>query len=99
MATNIEAPWFVLRCPYYEARLSHSLLVYARISIVEPRHQSVRALELVHESGTYVKFTEAVLDDFGGRLGGAWRETAEGDTGRATLIKDLLDGQYAALFT
>jgi hypothetical protein len=36
-----------------------------------------------------------VLDDFGGRLGRAWRETAEGDTGRATLIKDLLDGQYA----
>ena len=36
-----------------------------------------------------------VLDDFGGRLGRAWRETPEGDTGRAALIKDLLDGQYA----
>ena len=60
MATNIEAPWFVLRCLYYEARLSHSLLVYARIWIVEPRHQSGRDLELVlHESGIYVKFTGA----------------------------------------
>jgi hypothetical protein len=34
-----------------------------------------------------------VLDDFG-RLGRAWRETAEAVTGRATLVRNLLDGQY-----
>src|SRR5437660_6170390 len=36
-----------------------------------------------------------VLDDFDGRLGRAWRETAEKDTDRATLIADLLNGQYS----
>jgi hypothetical protein len=35
-----------------------------------------------------------VLDDFGGRLGRAWRETDEEDTDRATLIRRLLEGQY-----
>jgi hypothetical protein len=35
-----------------------------------------------------------VLDDFGGRLGRAWRETDEADTDRSTLIRDMLDGQY-----
>jgi hypothetical protein len=34
-----------------------------------------------------------VLDDFG-RLGRAWRETDEAGTNRATLIRNLLDGQY-----
>lgn len=34
-----------------------------------------------------------VLDDFG-RLGGAWRETDEAETSRATLVQNLLDGQY-----
>jgi hypothetical protein len=34
-----------------------------------------------------------VLDDFG-FLGRAWRETDEADTNRATLVQDLLDGQY-----
>jgi hypothetical protein len=37
-----------------------------------------------------------VLDDFGGRLGRAWRETDEADTDRATTIEDLIDGQYRA---
>jgi hypothetical protein len=37
-----------------------------------------------------------VLDDFGGRLGRAWREMEEEATERATLIRDLLDGQYAS---
>jgi hypothetical protein len=36
-----------------------------------------------------------VLDDFDGRLGRAWRETGEENTGRATLITDLLNGQYS----
>jgi hypothetical protein len=36
-----------------------------------------------------------VLDDFGGRLGRAWRETDEAEADRATLVRDLLDGQYA----
>jgi hypothetical protein len=35
-----------------------------------------------------------VLDDFGSLLGRAWREIDEADTDRATLIADLLDGQY-----
>jgi hypothetical protein len=34
-----------------------------------------------------------VLDDFG-RLGRAWRETDEARTGRATLVRNLLEGQY-----
>jgi hypothetical protein len=36
-----------------------------------------------------------VLDDFGSRLGRAWRETSEEDTGRATLIASLLKGEYS----
>jgi hypothetical protein len=36
-----------------------------------------------------------VLDDFGSRLGRAWRETDEEDTDRATLMRHLLDGQYS----
>ena len=35
-----------------------------------------------------------VLEDFGGRLGCAWCETAEEDTDRATLMRHLLEGQY-----
>jgi len=38
--------------------------------------------------------TYLVLDDFGGRLGRAWRETDEEDTDRETLIGDLMDDQY-----
>jgi hypothetical protein len=34
-----------------------------------------------------------VLDSFGD-MGLAWRETAAADTARATLVRDLLDGQY-----
>ena len=39
--------------------------------------------------------TYLVLDDFGGRLGRAWRETNEEDTDRETLIRDLMEGQYS----
>jgi hypothetical protein len=39
--------------------------------------------------------TYLVLDDFGGNLGRAWRETAEGDANREMLIRDLMDGQYS----
>ena len=35
-----------------------------------------------------------VLEDFGGRLGRAWCETAEEDTNRATLLRNLMVGQY-----
>ncbi len=38
--------------------------------------------------------TYLVLDDFGGRLGRAWREIDEEDTDRETLIRNLMDGQY-----
>jgi hypothetical protein len=37
--------------------------------------------------------TYLVLDDFGS-LGRSWRETDEAGTGRTTLIRNLLDGQY-----
>ena len=36
-----------------------------------------------------------VMDDFGGRLGFAWRETAPDSTDFETVISDLLDGQYS----
>lgn len=36
-----------------------------------------------------------VLDDYGQRLGRAWRETDEEDTDRATLLRHLMEGQYA----
>jgi hypothetical protein len=36
-----------------------------------------------------------VLDDFGERLGRAWRETDEERTDRDGVIRDLLDGQYS----
>ena len=39
--------------------------------------------------------TYLVLDDFGERLGRAWRETDEEDTGHETLIRDLISGQYS----
>ena len=39
--------------------------------------------------------TYLVLDDFGGRLGRAWRETNEEDTDRETLIRDLMEDQYS----
>lgn len=35
-----------------------------------------------------------VLEDFGGRLGCAWSETAEEDANRATLLRHLVEGQY-----
>ncbi|SFQ20312.1 hypothetical protein SAMN05216330_1198 [Bradyrhizobium sp. Ghvi] len=35
-----------------------------------------------------------VLEDFGGRLGRAWSETAEEDGNRATVIRHLIEGHY-----
>src|SRR5262244_1220746 len=35
-----------------------------------------------------------VLDDFGPKLGRAWRETDEEGANRAMLVRNLLDGQY-----
>ena len=38
-----------------------------------------------------------VLDDFGGAFGGlAWPETDVAHTGRSTLIRHLLEGQYSS---
>ena len=39
--------------------------------------------------------TYIVLDDFGGRLGCSWRETDADGADRATLIRDLLEGQFS----
>ena len=39
--------------------------------------------------------TYLALDDFGGRLGLAWRETDPSDTSYETVIRHLLDGQYS----
>jgi hypothetical protein len=36
-----------------------------------------------------------VLDNFGSRLGRAWRETDEESTDRRSLVIDLIDGQYS----
>jgi hypothetical protein len=36
-----------------------------------------------------------VLDEFGGRLGRAWRETDEDRTDRQIVITDLMTGQYS----
>jgi hypothetical protein len=36
-----------------------------------------------------------VLDDFGGKLGRAWRESPEERTDRETVITDLVDGQFS----
>jgi hypothetical protein len=36
-----------------------------------------------------------VLDDFGGRLGQAWRETNADATRLETVVADLLDGQFS----
>ena len=38
--------------------------------------------------------TYLVLEDFGARLGRAWRETDADATDRETLIRNLMDGQY-----
>jgi hypothetical protein len=38
--------------------------------------------------------TYLVLEDFGARLGRAWREADEQATCRETLIDDLMHGQY-----
>lgn len=40
--------------------------------------------------------TYLVLDDFGGRVGRAWRETDEENADRETLINDLLAGEYSS---
>jgi hypothetical protein len=36
-----------------------------------------------------------VLNDFGGKVGNAWRETEEDLTDRETVITDLLSGEYS----
>jgi hypothetical protein len=36
-----------------------------------------------------------VLDEFGGRIGRAWRETDESRTDREIVITDLMTGQYS----
>jgi hypothetical protein len=35
-----------------------------------------------------------VLDDFGGNIGKAWRETIEANTKRGALVRGLLEGLY-----
>jgi len=37
-----------------------------------------------------------VLDEFGGRIGQAWRETGAEAARLETVIADLLDGQYSS---
>jgi hypothetical protein len=36
-----------------------------------------------------------VLNDYGDRLGRAWAEVPEADTGRESVIRDLMTGQYS----
>ena len=51
------------------------------------RFPSIAMREASHD--TYL-----VLEDYGERLGRAWRETDEEATSREVLIRDLMDGQY-----
>ena len=46
-------------------------------------------MRVTERSDTYL-----VLEDFGARLGRAWRETDAEATDRETLIRNLMDGQY-----
>jgi hypothetical protein len=46
-------------------------------------------MRVTERSDTYL-----VLEDFGARLGRAWRETDAEATDRETLIQNLMDGQY-----
>jgi hypothetical protein len=39
--------------------------------------------------------TYLVLDDYGGRLGLAWRETDQDRTDREALIRDLVEGDFS----
>ena len=54
---------------------------YAYIAIIVPRDD---------DQDIYL-----VMDDFGGRLGLAWRETDPDSTDFEIVIRDLLDGQYS----
>jgi hypothetical protein len=51
-------------------------------------HQSPSIVPEASDRDVYL-----LLDDFGAR-GRSWRETDEGDTDRATVVRDLLNGQY-----
>jgi hypothetical protein len=51
----------------------------------------MRAPSIVAEGGDHDVYL--VLDDLG-RIGRVWRETGEESAGRATLIRELLEGQY-----
>ena len=46
-------------------------------------------MRVTERSDTYL-----VMEDFGARLGCAWRETDAAATDRETLIPNLMDGQY-----
>jgi hypothetical protein len=50
----------------------------------------------VDHSGTAGRDIYLVLDDFGARIGRAWREADEGKTDRATVLRGLMEGQYNA---
>jgi hypothetical protein len=39
--------------------------------------------------------TYLVLDDYGGRLGFAWRETDQDRADREALIRDLVEGEFS----
>jgi hypothetical protein len=42
----------------------------------------------------YPRDVSIVLEDFGGGLGRAWSETSEEDASRATLMRQIMEGQY-----
>ena len=57
------------------------------------RHLSSIAPDLPDDVDVYL-----VLDDFGERLGRAWRESCEDRIDRRTVITDLMEGQYSDPF-
>ena len=58
------------------------------------RHTGLGSRVAQTAKGEHGNFTLPVLDQFGGRLGRAWRETDEEDTDFERLIRHLLEGQY-----
>jgi hypothetical protein len=53
-----------------------------------------RSATLVPDNNNGHRDIYLVLDDFGPKLGRAWRETDEEGANRATMVRNLLDGQY-----
>lgn len=66
----------------------------ARFSSVRSSGVAYASVSLDRPAGSSRPRRLLVLEDFGARVGCAWRETDEQDTDRGTVLRDLLSGQY-----